>query len=138
MSSKNEKTNLQYETWPEYKDLLEAMKQSYDFWQNTSKDSFLNYPLVWKKALESNAEFMKKIETVWEKSTNRNSTEQISKFFEMWNILLQKPTSDSIKTSMKNWEGLWKTSTAEQFKMYREILEMMAKYWETIQKKNFE
>ena len=138
MSSKNEKTNLQYETWPEYKDLLEAMKQSYDFWQNTSKDSFLNYPLVWKKALESNAEFMKKIETVWEKSTNRNSTEQISKFFEMWNILLQKPTSDSIKTSMKNWESLWKTSTAEQFKMYREILEMMAKYWETIQKKNFE
>jgi len=37
-------------------DLITAMKQSFEFWHHTYGDSLINYPLVWKNALDANSE----------------------------------------------------------------------------------
>ncbi len=52
--------------------LVDTMKQSFEFWHNNYQDSLVNYPLVWKKALESDSEIMKKVKT-WEKNSIQNT-----------------------------------------------------------------
>jgi len=54
------KNGKQSETSLENKDFEEKMKQSFEFWHKNYIDSPLNYTLVWKKALESNSEIIKK------------------------------------------------------------------------------
>ena len=43
-------------------DLEDTIKQSFEFWHKKYNDSMLNYPLVWKKAIKSDSEIMRKIE----------------------------------------------------------------------------
>jgi hypothetical protein len=117
--------------------LADTMKQSFEFWHNNYRDSLINYPLVWKKALESDSEIMKKVKT-WEKKSIQNTGIIMEEFFEMWSYAIRKSTFDQARKSIQDWEGFWKNATDEQFSVCSEILQMIEKYWVEIQKKNIE
>ena len=117
--------------------LADAMKQSFEFWHNNYLDSLINYPLVWKKALESDSEIMKKVKT-WEKNSIQNTGIIMEEFFEMWSYAIRKSTFEQAKKSIQDWEGFWKNATDEQFSVCSEILQMIEKYWREIQNKNIE
>ncbi len=117
--------------------LKEAMKHSFEFWQKHFTTSLVNYPLVWKKALESNSELMKKIENVWKMNAIQNSEMQMQQFFEMWAYAIRKSNFEITKNSVQYWENFWKNTTDEQFRIYKELLQMIEKYWTDIQNKNF-
>jgi len=117
--------------------LADTMKQSFEFWHNNYQDSLVNYPLVWKKALESNSDIMKKVK-VWEKKSIQNTGIIMEEFFEMWSYAIRKSTFEQAKKSIQDWEGFWKNATDEQFSVCSEILQMIEKYWREIQNKNIE
>jgi hypothetical protein len=117
--------------------LEDTMKQSFEFWHNNYQDSLINYPLVWKKALESDSEIMKKVKT-WEKKSIQNTGIIMEEFFEMWSYAIRKSTFEQAKKSIQDWERFWKNATDEQFSVCSEILQMIEKYWVEIQKKNIE
>ena len=117
--------------------LADTMKQSFEFWHNNYQDSLINYPLVWKKALESDSEIMKKVNT-WEKNSVRNTGIIMEEFFEMWSYAIRKSTFEQAKKSIQDWDGFWKNATDEQFSVCSEILQMIEKYWREIQNKNIE
>ncbi len=110
------------------------MKQSFEFWHN---DSRINYPLVWKKALESDSKVMKKVET-WEKSSTQNTGIIMEEFFEMWAYAIQKSNFEMATSSIQEWGRFWRNATDEQFRVCSEVLEMIEKYWRDIQNKNIE
>jgi len=116
----------------------EILKQSFEFWHNNYIDSPLNYTLVWKKALESNSEIIKRIEEFWEKNTKQVAEIQMQQFFEMWSYAIRKSNFEIAKKSMQDWEGFWENTTDEEFRTYTDILQMIEKYWKDIQSKNFE
>ena len=119
-------------------DFKEILKQSFEFWHNNYIDSPLNYTLVWKKALESNSEIIKRLEKFWEKNTNKIREIQMQQFFEMWSYAIRKSNFEMAKKSMQHWEEFWEDTTDEEFRTYADILQMIEKYWKDIQIRNFE
>ena len=119
-------------------DMVDMMKKSFEFWHNNYIDSPLNYTLVWKKALESNSEIIKRLEKFWEKNTNKIREIQMQQFFEMWSYAIRKSNFEMAKKSMQGWEEFWEDTTDEEFRTYADILQMIEKYWKDIQTRNFE
>ena len=119
-------------------DLIETMKQSFEFWQRTFGESPINYLLVWKKAIESNSKIVKKIEEAWKKNVKQNTEIQVQQFLELWSYTIRKSNLEITKKSMQEWQQFWKNTTDEQFKIYAEVLEMLEEYWKNIQSKNIE
>ena len=109
-------------------DLEDIIKQSFEFWHKKYNDSMLNYPLVWKKAIKSDSEIMRKIE-IWKKNSNQNIEIILDQFFEMWSYTIRKSNFGIAQNSMQEWEKFWKNTTGEQFKVCSEILQMIEKYW---------
>ena len=88
-------------------DLQERVRQSYDFWHKNYIDSPINYPLVWKKVLESNSEIIKRIEA-WKNNSKQSTEILIQRFFEMWSYAIKESNFEITKKSMYEWEGFWK------------------------------
>ncbi len=120
------------------KDLLDIMKQSFEYWHKKYMDSPLNYPLVWRKILKSNFEMMVKIKQTREKNAKQITSIQIQKFFEMWAYSIRNSNFEMAKKSMQDWDEFWKNTTDEEFKIYVEVLQMIQKHWKEIQSKNIE
>ncbi len=119
-------------------DLMETMKQSFEYWHKIYDDSPINIPLVWKKGIESNSEILKKIEEVWKNNMKQNAEIQMQQFLESWSYAIRNSSFEIAKNSMQEWQEFWKNTTDAQFKIYAEVLEMLGTYWKNIQDKNIE
>ena len=117
---------------------VETMRQSFEFWHRTFEDSPINILLVWKKAIESNTEIMKKIEEIWKDNQKQNPKIQMFQFLEFWSIATRKSNFEKAKKSMQEWEEFWKNTTDVQFEIYVEVLELLETYWKNIQDKAIE
>lgn len=118
-------------------DLVEIMEKSFDFWHKNYSDTLINYPLVWKKALQSDSEIIKKIET-WKRKSDQNTELILQQFLEMWAYAIRDSNFEIAKKSMEGWEEFWKNISDDQFRVCSEVLQMIEKYWEHIQNKNIE
>ncbi len=118
-------------------DLSDIMKQSFEFWHENYINSLVNYPLVWKKALESDSEIIKKIEML-KKNSNQNTEIIIEQFFEMWSNAIRKSNFELANKLIQGYEEFWKNTTDDQVRVCSEILQMIEKYWKEIQSKNIE
>ena len=116
---------------------MENMRESFTYWHNKYTDSMINYSLVWKKALESDSEILKKIKE-YQNNSEQNTTAMIEQFFEMWSHGIRETSFEMALKSTQNWKEFWKNLTGEQFKICNEVLQMMEKYWRNIQSKNIE
>ncbi|PJC50683.1 MAG: hypothetical protein CO032_03520 [Nitrosopumilales archaeon CG_4_9_14_0_2_um_filter_34_16] len=124
----------QHPSFSTNKYLMDIMKQSFEFWHN---DSLINYPLVWKKALESDSKIMKKVR-MWEKHSTQKTGIIMEEFFEMWAYAIRKSNFEMATRSIQEWERFWRNATDEQFRVCSEVLQMIEKYWREIQNKNIE
>jgi len=134
--TKNYET-IQSMTISSHKDLGNIIKQSFEFWHKKYNDSMLNYPLIWKKAIETDSEIIKKIEAL-KYNSNQNIESVLDQFFEMWSYAIRKSNFEIAKKSMQSWEKFWKDTTDEEFRICSEILQQIEKYWKEIQSKNIE
>jgi len=136
MDSKNKRT-IQTTILSPNDNLSKIMKQSFEFWHENYSNSLINYPLVWKKAIESDPKIIEKIETS-DKNSNQNPTLIIEQFFEMWSYAIRKSNYDIALKSIIEWEEFWKNTSYDQFRFCGEILQMIQTYWKDIQSKNIE
>ena len=113
------------------------LKQSFDFWHKNYVDSLINCSLVWKKALDSNSEILKKMDSL-RKTTSTNSETLLYDFFDLWSYAIRQSSFEIAKKSILNSDEFWKNTTEEQFRIYADILQMIEKYWTNIQSKNIE
>lgn len=118
--------------------LRDVMNQSFSFWHNIYDDSLINYPLIWKKALESNSEIMNKIEDAWKNNSKQNAEIQMQQFLELWAYAIKKSNFETAMKSMQDWEIFWRNATKEQVIVYIEVIRLIEKYWKDLQIKNFE
>ncbi len=114
------------------------MRESFEFWNKKYGESPLNYLLIWKKALKSNSEIVKKIQQTLKENNKQTSTTQIQLFLEMWSYAIRKSNFEVAQESMQEWSAFWKDVSDEELKVYAEILQMIEKYWKDIQNKNIE
>ena len=119
-------------------DLIDAMKHSFYFWHKNYVDAPLNYTLVWKKALESNSDILTKIEKTWRNTIKQSTEIRIEQFLEYWSQAIRKPSFETAKKSMQDWQEFWKNTSGGQFKIYVEVLEMLESYWKNEQNKSIE
>lgn len=116
---------------------VEIMEESFKYWHDKYDESLINYPLVWKKALESDPEILQKIEEE-RKNSKQNTALMIEQFFEMWSCAIKESNFETAVKSIQSWQEFWRNLTGEQFKICCDILQMMEKYWKNIQIKNIE
>ena len=138
MNATENKKIFQSKSMFENNDLEEITKQNFEYWHKKYMDSPLNYPLVWKKAMESNFEIMKKIEHVRKKNTKQVTTIQMQQFFDMWSNVIRISNFEIAKKTMQDWGEFWKNATDEEFRTCVEVLQMIQNYWKEIQNKNIE
>ncbi len=119
-------------------DLIDVMRQSFEFWHKNYVDAPLNYALVWKKGLQSNSEILKKIEKAWRNTIKQGAEIQIEQFLELWSYAIRKPSFDPTKKPIQQWQGFWENTTEEQFRIYAEVLKMLESYWTNEQSKSIE
>ncbi|MDH3313586.1 MAG: hypothetical protein OEM28_10635 [Nitrosopumilus sp.] len=119
-------------------DLIDALKHSFEFWHKNYIDAPLNYPLIWKKALDSNSEISKRIEKTWRSTIKQGTEIQIEQFLECWSQAIRKSNFELAKKPIQEWQTFWENTTAEQFKMYSEVLKVLEKYWKNEQRKSIE
>ena len=103
-----------------------ALKQSFDFWHRNYVDSLINYSLVWKKALDSNADILKRMDKLT-KTTKNNSEALLYDFFDLWSHAIRESSFEIAKKSLLDSDEFWKNSTEEQFRIYADILQMIEK-----------
>jgi len=118
-------------------ELRDMMKHSYEFWHKNYSDSLVNYSLVWKKALTSNFEIMKKMES-WRKNSYQNTESTMEQFLEIWSQSIRESTFEMAKKSIQSYEEIWKDMSEEQFREYAKILQILESYWKDIQRKSIE
>ena len=118
--------------------MIHALKDSFKFWHKNYVDSPLNYPLIWKKVLESNAEISKMIEKTWRSTLKQGTEIQMEQFLEYWSQAIRKSNFDLAKKPIQEWQAFWENTTAEQFKVYSEVLKVLEKYWKNEQRKSIE
>ena len=119
-------------------DLINALKVSFEFWHKNYIDAPLNYPLIWKKALDSNSEISKMIEKTWRNTLKQGTEIQMDQFLEYWSQAIRKSNFELAKKPIQEWQAFWENTTTEQFKIYSEILKVLEKYWKNEQRKSME
>jgi len=119
-------------------DLINVMKHSFEFWHKNYISAPLNYPLIWKKALDSNSEISKMIEKTFRNTMKQGAEIQMEQFLEYWSQAIRKSNFELAKKPIEKWQSFWENTTAEQFKIYSEVLKVLEKYWKNEQSKSIE
>lgn len=119
------------------KNLQKSMKHNFQYWHENYRDSLINYPLVWKKILQSDLQIRKTIE-FWQNNSNQNVEIILEQFFEMWSYAIRNSDFELAKKSLSNWPEFWQNMTNQQFQMCNEIFLMIEKHWTDLQNKNIE
>ena len=119
-------------------DLVDVMKNSFEFWHKNYIDAPLNYTLIWKKALESNSEILKQIEKAWRNTIKQNTEIQMEQFLDCWSQAIRKSNFELAKKPIQQWQEFWESTTDEQFKIYAKVLKMLESYWKNEQSKSIE
>ena len=117
--------------------LSKTLKQSFDFWHGNYVDSLINYSLVWKKALDSNADILKRMD-ILTKTTKNNSEILLYDFFDLWSHAIRESSFEIAKKFILDSDDFWKNTSEKQFRIYVDILKVIEKYWYNIQSKNIE
>ena len=119
-------------------DLVDVMKNSFEFWHKNYIDAPLNYTLIWKKALESNLDILKQIEKAWKDTIKQNTEIQMEQFLDYWSQAIRKSNFELAKKPIQEWQEFWESTSNEQFKIYAKVLKMLESYWKNEQSKSIE
>ena len=113
---------------------FENMKKSYEFWHKIYGDSPINVPLIWKKALDSNSEFLDKFQNAWEFNAKKSRSD-LQQFLENWANSIKESNFEKANKSISQY---WINLSDSQTKFNVEVLQMLEDYWRNIQNKNIE
>lgn len=117
--------------WKEYNSALSVWKESLAQWQKATNDTLMTYHDACQRALESDAELLKKVSSSWENTWQEIGPEYIKQQTKMIESIFKETNINSIKKFNEQWEKFLKTSGDDSIKAYQEAIKQFNQTWQT-------
>lgn len=119
--------------WREYNSALNIWKESLTQWQKATNDTLTTYHDACQRALESDAELLKKVSSSWEHTWEEIGPEYMKQQTKMIEDIFRETNIKSIKKFNEQWEKFLKTSGDDSIKAYQEAIKRFNEAWKTNQ-----
>ncbi len=91
--------------WKEYNSALTGWKESLAQWQKATNETLMTYNDACQKAMESDAELLKKVSSSWESTWEEIGPEYIKQQTKMFENIFKETNIDSIKKFNQAWQS---------------------------------
>ncbi|MCE2615010.1 MAG: hypothetical protein LVO36_03810 [Nitrosopumilus sp. (ex Thoosa mismalolli)] len=117
--------------WREYNSALNGWKESLAQWQKATNETLMTYHDACQKALESDAELLKKVSSSWESTWEEIGPEYVKQQTKMMENIFKETNIESVKKFNEQWERFLKTSGADSVKAYQEAIKKFNQAWQS-------
>lgn len=117
--------------WREYNAALNGWKESLAQWQKATNETLMTYHDACQKALESDAELLKKVSLSWENTWEEIGPEYIKQQTKMMENIFKETNIESVKKFNEQWEKFLKSSGADSVKAYQEAIKRFNQAWQS-------
>jgi len=119
--------------WKDYNSALDMWKESLAQWQKATNDTLMTYHDACQKAIESDAELLKKVSASWEKTWEEIGPEYIKQQNKLIDNIFKETNIDSMKKFNEQWEKFLSTSGDDSIKAYQEAIKRFNETWKSAQ-----
>ena len=116
--------------WKEYNSALSGWKESLAQWQKATNETLIAYHDACQKAIESDAELLKKVSTSWEKTWEEIGPEYIKQQTKMIESIFKETNIKSIKKFNDQWEKFLTVSGDDSITAYQEAIKKFNQVWQ--------
>ena len=117
--------------WREYNTALNGWKESLAQWQKATNETLMTYHDACQKAVESDAELLKKVSSSWESTWEEIGPEYIKQQTKMIENIFKETNIESIKKFNQQWERFLKTSGDDSIMAYQEAIKKFNQAWQS-------
>ena len=117
--------------WREYNAALNGWKESLAQWQKATNETLMTYHDACQKAVESDAELLKKVSSSWESTWEEIGPEYIKQQTKMIENIFKETNIESIKKFNEQWEKFLKTSGDDSIMAYQEAIKRFNQAWQS-------
>ena len=117
--------------WKEYNSALSGWKESLAQWQKSTNETLMAYHDACQKAMESDAELLKKVSTSWENTWEEIGPEYIKQQTKMIESIFKETNIESVKKFNTQWEKFLTTSGDDSIMAYQEAIKKFNQAWQT-------
>ena len=127
---KQEKKPEFEKAWKEYNSALSGWKESLVQWQNATNETLTTYHDACQKAIESDAELLKKVSTSWEETWEEIGPEYVKQQTKMIENIFKETNIESIKKFNDQWEKFLTASSDDSITAYQEAIKKFNQAWQ--------
>ncbi|MDH3312902.1 MAG: hypothetical protein OEM28_07110 [Nitrosopumilus sp.] len=117
--------------WKEYNSALNGWKESLAQWQKSTNETLMTYHDACQKALESDAELLKKVSSSWENTWEEIGPQYIKQQTKMIESIFKETNIESIKKFNEQWEKFLSTSGDDSIVAYQEAIKRFNQAWQS-------
>ena len=129
--SKASTKNPEFEkAWKNYNSALSGWKESLAQWQKSTNETLMAYHDACQKAMESDAELLKKVSTSWEKTWEEIGPEYIKQQTKMIESIFKETNIESIKEFNDQWKKFLTVSGDDSITAYQEAIKKFNQAWQ--------
>ena len=131
-STKSSSKKPEFEkAWKEYNSALTGWKESLAQWQKATNETLMTYHDACQKAIESDAELLKKVSSSWESTWEEIGPEYIKQQTKMMENIFKETNIDSVKQFNIQWDKFLKTSGSDSITAYQEAIKKFNQAWQS-------
>ena len=119
--------------WKEYNSALNGWKESLAQWQKATNETLMTYHDACQKAIESDAELLKKVNSSWENTWEEIGPEYMKQQTKMIEGIFKETNIESVKKFNDQWEKFLKTSGDDSITAYQEAIKRFNQAWQSNQ-----
>ncbi|MBT3329323.1 MAG: hypothetical protein HN384_05240 [Nitrosopumilus sp.] len=117
--------------WKEYNSALNGWKESLAQWQKATNETLMTYHDACQKAIESDAELLKKVSSSWENTWEEIGPEYIKQQTNMFENIFKETNIESVKKFNVQWERFLQTSGDDSIIAYQEAIKKFNQAWQS-------
>ena len=117
--------------WKEYNSALNGWKESLAQWKKATNETLMTYHDACQKALESDAELLKKVSSSWENTWEEIGPQYIKQQTKMIENIFKETNIESIKKFNQQWEKFLSTSGDDSIAAYQEAIKKFNQAWQS-------
>jgi len=117
--------------WKDYNFALSGWKDSLAQWQKATNETLMTYHDACQKALESDAELLKKVSSSWENTWEEIGPEYIKQQTKMMENIFKETNIESIKKFNGQWEKFLNSSGDDSIVAYQEAIKKFNQAWQS-------
>ena len=129
---KNSSKKPEFEkAWKDYNSALGGWKESLTQWQKATNETLMTYHEACQKAIESDAELLKKVNSSWENTWEEIGPEYIKQQTKMIENIFKETNIEAVKKFNDQWEKFLNTSGDDSITAYQEAIKKFNQAWQS-------